>query len=118
MARHTDFGKKAEELAEQWLIGKGYTILHRNWRSGRYEIDIIARLNDTCHFIEVKAASSRTYGHPEERVSKKKISHLMTGAAAWLRQSPGQRRLQYDVLSVTILGDTKPEYFLIEDIYL
>jgi putative endonuclease len=118
MASHTDFGKKAETLAEKWLVKMGYSILHRNWRSGRYEVDIIARLNDTCHFIEVKASRTRMYGHPEERVSKKKIAHLMTGAAAWLRQSPGQRRLQYDVLAITVLDDAEPEYFLIEDVYL
>jgi putative endonuclease len=32
MATHIDFGKLGEQLAEDFLIKKGYTILHRNWR--------------------------------------------------------------------------------------
>jgi putative endonuclease len=118
MARHTDFGKKGEDLAVAWLIRKGYSILYRNWRQGRYEVDIVARYQDTCHFIEVKASNGTSYGYPEERVNKKKIRNLMQAGAAWLHQFPGSKRVQYDVLSITLLGDADPEYFLIEDVYL
>src|ERR1700737_4981136 len=70
MTRHIEFGKKGEELAAGWLTGKGFEILHRNWRHGRYEVDIIARYQDVVHFIEVKAGQPGIYGQPEERVSK------------------------------------------------
>jgi len=118
MARHIDFGKKGEKLATEWLAGKGFDILHQNWRSGRYEVDIVARREGVIHFIEVKAGRSNVYGHPEERVSKHKIANMMQGGAAWLYEFPGHKRVQYDVLAITLRGDAEPEYFLLEDVYV
>jgi len=118
MAQHNYFGKKGEELAAGWLLEKGYEILHRNWRHGRYEIDIIARMNDAYHFIEVKTATGDACGHPEEWVGKEKIRRLMRAAAAWLYQWPGTKRVQYDVLAINIRDTADPEYFFIEDVYL
>ena len=117
MASHIDFGKKGEDLAAGWLIRKGFEILHQNWRSGRYEVDIIARHQGIIHFIEVKAGRSNAYGQPEERVSKSKIKNMMKAAAAWLYQFPGHKRVQYDVLAITFMGAAEPEYFLFEDVY-
>ena len=117
MARHNDLGKNGEELAAGWLTGKGFTILHRNWRYGRNEVDIIAMRQGIYHFIEVKTGSGSLYGHPEERVNKKKIRNLMKTAMAWLRLFPGKKRVQYDVLSISMARDKEPEYFLIEDVY-
>lgn len=134
MAGHHDFGKKGEELAVSWLSEKGFVILHRNWRSGRHEIDIIASRSGVVHFIEVKSGQTAKpgqmsrYGYPEERVSKGKLRNMMRAAAAWLFQFPGYKRIQYDVLAITISksgtigyeGKESPlaEYFLIEDVSL
>ena len=72
MASHIDFGKLGEQLAEDFLVERGYTVLHRNWRHSRYEIDIVALKNDLPHFVEVKTRSSNEFGEPEESVSKKR----------------------------------------------
>lgn len=118
MTHHTDLGRKGEELAANWLAAKGYEILHRNWRSGRYEVDIIADKQGVYHFIEVKSGNAGQYGHPEERINRNKLQHMMKGAAAWLSQFPGRKRVQYNVLAITFRKDDVPEYFLIEDVYL
>lgn len=47
-------GKKGETLACEWLKSQGYSIVERNWRSKRGEIDIIAIEGQTLVFIEVK----------------------------------------------------------------
>jgi putative endonuclease len=118
MTRHIDFGRKGEDMAAAWLIEKGYTILHRNWRHGRYEVDIIATLKGVYHFIEVKSGQASDYGYPEERVNGRKLKSMMKGAAAWLCQIPGSKKVQYNVLAVTIRDREVPEYFLFEDVYL
>ena len=118
MALHNDFGKKGEELASGWLILKGFTILHRNWRHGRYEVDIIAFHEGLLHFIEVKSRSSTGYGHPEEAVGKKKIKTLMKAILAYRYQFPDHGRVQLDILSVTMRRDAGPEYFLITDVHI
>jgi putative endonuclease len=118
MVAHIDFGKKGEELAAEWLTDRGYEILQRNWRHGRYEVDIIARYQDIYHFIEVKAGKAGIYGQPEERVSKTKIRNMMRAAAAWLYQLPGLHKVQYDVLAITFRKGAEPEYLLFTDVYV
>jgi putative endonuclease len=51
-------GRRAETIAAWWLRLKGYHILAQRVRSGRGEIDIIARHRDTLVFVEVKARAT------------------------------------------------------------
>lgn len=118
MPPHSDLGKKGEELAAAWLVRNGYEILHRNWRHGRYEIDIIAGRDGIIHMVEVKCRRSDAYGHPEESVNRKKIGHVLQAAAGWLLHFPGHTRVQYDVLAISLRKNTDPEYVLFEDVYL
>ena len=46
MADHNEFGKLAEELAEQFLVKKNYKILAKNFRYQKAEIDIIAEFEN------------------------------------------------------------------------
>jgi putative endonuclease len=47
-------GKTGEKLSVDFLIGKGFKILNRNWRYKKAEIDIIASKKNILIFIEVK----------------------------------------------------------------
>ncbi|MGC9366529.1 MAG: YraN family protein [bacterium] len=47
-------GKQGECLALQYLKEKGYQLVGKNVRMGRFEIDIIAKQNQTLVFFEVK----------------------------------------------------------------
>jgi putative endonuclease len=117
MALHIVTGTTGEDLAAEWLSAKGFAILTRNWRHGRYEIDIIATKDSILHFIEVKSRNSTAFGNPEESVSRKKLNNILQGAAGWLVEYPDHGRVQYDVLAITAKKNS-PEYFLIEDVYL
>ena len=119
MARHNDFGKWGEDIAAGWLAEKGFTILHRNWRHGRSEIDIIAVRQNVYHFVEIKCSKGDSFGHPEERVSRAKLRRIMRVAAHWLHEHhiPSHHRVQYDVLAIQ-LKTGEPEYVLFEDISL
>ena len=118
MATHIDFGKLGEQLAEDFLIDKGYTILHRNWRHSHYEIDIVALKNNLPHFVEVKTRSSKQYGEPEESVNKKKIRSLLQAADEFLFRNSQYTNFQIDILSINIHPQEEPQYFFIEDVYL
>ncbi|HZH01199.1 MAG TPA: YraN family protein [Flavisolibacter sp.] len=118
MARHNHFGKTGEDLAAEYLINKGFEILHRNWRHSHYEIDIIAMRSNVLHMIEVKTRSTITFGHPEQAVTKKKFQYLLKAANAFLLLHPEYRMIQFDILSITCLKDQPVQYFLIEDVYL
>jgi putative endonuclease len=118
MMPHIRTGEKGEQLAADWLAANGFHILHRNWRQGRYEVDLIAGKEDTIHIVEVKCRQSGAYGLPEQSVNRKKIAHVLRGAQSWLVNHPGHTRIQYDVLAITLGKDAGPEYFLFEDVYL
>jgi putative endonuclease len=61
-------GDEGEELAAIHLKKKGYTILERNWRFKRWEVDIIASQGKFLHFFEVKTRRSNRFGNPEGRI--------------------------------------------------
>lgn len=118
MAVHISLGKQGEEWAATYLLQKGYTILHRNWRFSHYEIDIIAIKDTILHFIEVKIRTSKKFGWPEENVTKKKFQSLLQAADEFLYQHPQYRHVQYDIFAINIYKGGEPEFFLIEDVYL
>ena len=118
MAQHNLTGNTGEALAAAYLSGKGYNIMHQNWRHSRWEVDIIAEKDSILHFVEVKTRRTSKFGHPEENVDKKKIQNLINAAEEFLYQHPEWKRIQFNVLAITILKDEPVEYFLIEDVYL
>lgn len=118
MALHNKVGIEGENLAETWLKGQGYEILHRNWRRFHYEIDIIALKNKILCFIEVKSRNASPFGYPEDSVTKKKFRNLKRAADEYLFLNPGYRWIQYHILSITLHKNKDPEYFLIEDVYM
>ena len=118
MAEHNDTGRKGEDMAAAYLSGMGFRILHRNWRYSYYEIDIIAVKNNILHFIEVKSRYHVQGGHPEDSVTKKKFRNLLNAADEFLFKHPEYKLVNYDILAITLHKYRKPEYFLLEDVYL
>lgn len=118
MSEHNVLGKEGEEMAAKWLVANGYELLHRNWRYGRYEIDIIAQKNDCLHIIEVKIRHYSPFCYPEGSVTRKKFKSLQWATDQFLFLNPGYKWLQYGILAITLFHDREPEYFLLEDVYL
>ncbi len=118
MAVHNQTGNMGEAMAVEYLLKKGYGILHQNWRHAHLEVDIIAEKENILHFIEVKTRRTQEFGFPEDAVSKKKIKNLIDAAEEFLYQFPKWKRIQFDILSITMLKEEPVEYFFIEDVYL
>ena len=118
MASHNQTGITGEGMAAKYLIEKGFAILHQNWRHSHWEVDIIAKKETILHFIEVKTRRTKRFGFPEDNVDKKKIRNLINAAEEFLQQQPQWKRIQFDILSITMLKNEPVEYFLIEDVYL
>lgn len=116
MAHHNVTGNFGEDLAVNYLAGKGYTILYRNWRYSHWEIDIIATYENKLHFIEVKTRRTNTFGFPEDDVSKKKVRYLMSSAEEFLYRNPGWKLIQFDILAITLNKNNSADFFLIEDV--
>ena len=111
-------GNKGEDMAEDYLKGHGYTILHRNWRFRHWEVDIIANKGKFLHFIEIKTRTSSVYGKPEESISKGKMDNLMNASEEYQFLNPQWKFIQFDVLAITLKYDQPAEFYMIEDVYL
>lgn len=118
MPHHLETGLIGEQMADKFLVKKGFTILDKNWRKGHWEIDIIATKDDFLHFIEVKTRRSTQFGHPEESVTKTKLRNLIKAAEVYCSAFPKCKKISFDILSILILDNTPPEYFFIEDVYV
>ena len=117
MADHNSTCAAGETMAVKYLTEKEFIILHKNWRHRHWEVDIIATKQTVLHFIEVKTRRTKKFGHPEEAVSKKKIRNLVNASEEYLYQHPQWKRIQFDILSITILRNEPVEYFFIEDVF-
>ena len=96
-------GKWGERLAAWYLFCHGCRILARNYRCGRYEIDIVARerRTGTLLFVEVKTRSASAYGRPVDAVTGKKRLFLTRAAQGYLRQHGElDERTRFDVVEV------------------
>jgi len=106
MAEHNEKGKFGEKLAVEYLISHGYELLHTNWRSRRYEIDIVAKKNDMLIFCEVKYRSSNFFGDPESFVTKRKQQHIIKAATCYVGRVRWQGESRFDVISILEMRNT------------
>mgnify|MGYP004514390645 CR=1 FL=1 len=100
MATHNDFGKKAEDLAVEFLQKNGYKILVRNFRFQKAEIDIIAEKDDLIIIVEVKARSTDAFMLPQEAVTKTKIKSIVLAANHYMEESDKHHEVRFDVITV------------------
>lgn len=100
MAQHNELGKKGEELAVQFLIENGYTILERNYRFNKAEVDIIALQNDILAIVEVKTRSSLDFGNPESFLKPSQIQNLVKAVNYYVETSNLDVEIRFDIISV------------------
>jgi putative endonuclease len=118
MANHNTTGYLGEKIAGEYFSQRGFNILHKNWRHSHWEVDVIASLGDTLHFIEVKTRRSKKFGFPEDDVTKKKMENLINASEEYQFLYPEWKKIQFDILSISILKNQSPEFFFIEDVYI
>lgn len=96
-------GKAGEDAAADYLEEKGYTILDRNWRKNRLELDIIATKGDIITFVEVKTRKNTDFREPHEAVDWKKIRHIVVAADAYIKLHAIDLKIRFDIIDV--VGD-------------
>lgn len=109
-------GKRGEQMAADYLVEKGYSILGRNIRTPYGEIDILARLDQILVFVEVKTRTSSTFGFPEISVSERKIAHMEESALHYTSENAFNGSWQLDVISITVRKGNSPEILHFENV--
>ena len=111
-----ELGKWGEQLAADFLIKQGYSILAQNARTPYGELDLVAKQTGTFKrdettivFVEVKTRRSQSYGYPEESVTTRKQEHLISAALHFLQENPDlESDWRIDVIAVEHYKNREP----------
>ena len=117
MSKHSKIGSKGEQIAADFLIKKGYIVLQTNWRSGKKEVDIVARERELLVFVEVKTRSGKEHSYPEDAVTRKKQELLKAAADAYMSEFTQFRNVRFDIISVLMDGDAVREIMHFEEAF-
>ncbi|SFF34885.1 YraN family protein [Thermoflexibacter ruber] len=99
-------GKEGEEIAETYLIQKGYQILMRNFKVKKQEIDLVAQQENTVVFVEVKSRSSADFGFPENFLSPQQEGRIRSAAIYYLNeQNINPQHIRFDIISILKTGE-------------
>jgi len=98
-------GQKGEDLAADHLRKKGYIIVHRNWKAGKREIDIVAENKDYIVFIEVKTRADNYQMHPRNAVTSEKQRSIIYAADIYIQRYNINKESRFDI--VTVITDGK-----------
>jgi putative endonuclease len=104
-------GRYGEKLAVEHLLARGFSLLARNYRTRRGEIDLIAFDGRTLIFVEVK---THQLGRSQPPASVSPLAYLSAGqlaryqpvAQAWLDDeryaTPEAQSMRFDAIGVLV----------------
>ena len=93
MGTTAETGRMGERAAAEFLRRAGYEICALNWRSGRYELDIVARKGDF--------------------VTPQKFRALTRAALRYMACTGEEREAQFDLIAVEVMPGGETEVRLI-----
>ena len=110
-------GEKGEALAAEYLLKKGYSILERNWRWKRAEIDLIAMKENTLVLAEVKTRSDTFFGTPDAFVTNQKEAMMLDAGYQYALQIKHEWSVQIDIIGIVMNDDESYTLKHLEDVY-
>jgi len=110
IAQH--IGREGERRAAAWLWLKGFDIVEKNCRVGRYEVDLVCRQGPDWVFVEVKTRTDPWGASPENAVDYKKRHHLQNAAKGYLKKTGIDCLPRVDIVAVSLMSHgTQMMYF-------
>ncbi len=112
-----ELGARGEDLAADFFIKRGFSVVAKNWRCRAGEIDLVVLKNGDLRVIEVKTRKSLGAGYPEEAVTNRKLDHMEAVVLDFLEHHPGlPEDAHFDVLAIVISPTGVPSFRYIPDI--
>ena len=100
-------GAYGERIAVRYLRLHGYRIAAKNWRTGRYEIDIVAHSISDVAFVEVKTRAYTVLDDftkpPKSAVDADKQAFTRQAARRYLAQFLTNKQPRMDVFEIFLL---------------
>jgi len=96
-------GDHAENRALSHLLEQGLTIVERNFRSRRGEIDLVMLDADSLVFVEVRLRNNENFGSAAESVTLKKQLRIIQAARLFLQLKAqwSNHPCRFDVVAIS-----------------
>jgi len=106
MNESQSLGQNGENEAALYLEKKGYRIRHRNWKSGKLELDIVAENSEYIVFVEVKTRTRELIILPGEIVPNKKQNLIVYAAEGYIKRYSLDKESRFDIITIVSKDNT------------
>ncbi|MGD8321320.1 MAG: YraN family protein [Gemmatimonadota bacterium] len=101
-------GRWGEARAERFLRERGWTVLARNYRFGRREVDLVVRRRNLVAFVEVKTRAGSGFGAPQEAITALKRREIEAVATHFLaRHAMEGVSVRFDAVAIVVQPDRR-----------
>jgi putative endonuclease len=90
-------GSAAEAQAARYLVGRGLSVIGRNFRVRGGEIDLVCRDGRTVVFVEVRLRRRSDFGGAAASITPDKQARVVLAARHWLARH-GEQPCRFDCL--------------------
>jgi len=104
-------GDAGEAIALEYLQQQGLTLITRNYRCRRGEIDLIMQHHESIVFIEVRYRRNNRFGGAHASVDRRKQDKLIVSALHYLQENRRAARqpARFDVIAIHAATQTVPQ---------
>ena len=103
-------GRAAEDLAARFLDSQGLSVVARNFRTKRGEIDLVARDGATLVFVEVRFRRSESHGGAAESITAAKQARMVAAAQVYLLRQRGDPPCRFDAILLDALDPARIDW--------
>lgn len=94
-------GRRFEDIAAAWLEAAGWTVVDRNVRHRRREVDLVIRRREVVAFVEVKGRRGAGRGDPLDAITGAKRREIESVARWWVARHGGSDDVyRFDAVAV------------------
>ncbi|WKN44521.1 YraN family protein [Tunicatimonas pelagia] len=104
-------GQRGEDIALNYLNQQGFTLVKRNFRYRRAEVDLIVQKDKLLVFVEVKTRHDTSFGFPETFVKPEQTELIVAAADHYVQENNWEGMIRFDIVAITLLPDLEIEHF-------
>jgi putative endonuclease len=116
MSEKSELGRRGEVIATEYLVKKGFDILHNNWTYKNKELDIVALKDNYLVVIEVKSRKENYIVDPIESITPRKQKFLFDASESYAEIYNLDEDIRFDIVLV-IFSETSHTIEHVEDAF-
>ena len=112
-------GSAAEQQALDHLLAQGLSLLARNWRCKRGELDLVMLDGDTVVFVEVRYRKNTQWGGALDSIDERKRQKLIFAAQYFLQRESrwANSPCRFDVVAIESTPSGKADLNWLKDAF-